>query len=727
MPPLNKKALRSPGAVFKMLETHATERLAQDATLEEAEGSQNQASSMRGKFHTFFQLCLKPQLDPRSRDSKELFLLSRVLDLLKQGALDQLADVLASRMMAVETASKQGWATARFLEVLDEGDETSTPPHILLAAQRHSRLVEKAGGLVRRLGIRRSTKRKSKGEQRKREKRQGKRKRWKECLGRMVGRSSKRRRTKPWEEGEREGCMTRRGEAPSLGNACSGISIPCELAAGRPAPATRLTDMVQYQLSAGEIAPCDPIQGVAAHEEGQCGTTNLEGIETTLLEFRSGGAGDSLSGCPLNRPDWLATLEQTNDLVSLCIALARGLSRGFIPEVSLLCAEPSRLAGRKSRSGELFPLPVIIPDDIMMDGDETTAEERFRLSVRWWTALGCASINALYKCPRQGFSRRPGKVHTCALRDMEDKVERFLKGEKPMGTTFEEVVADVKCKRVSYAGEEISQPYPLSVSQITKGLPPVGHGASIPVCPFLRGRTRYLMENPLESLLEVSERGATPVTARVHTKRGEELSVFNLLQERGITEWVTEDTAYRDERGTYLSGIFGVIKPNKFTSEGLPVLRVITNLIPANGLFSVLRGDIDFLPNATEWLPMAVAEGEQVVMNQADMQSAFYLFAIPSQWYPFFCLNFTVKGSEIGKEPHMVYRPAIKVLPMGWSSSVGVMQQISGEILLSHGLPPELELRKSGSLPLWFTQVMEATTPTRLVASLFGQLLFRRS
>ena len=144
---------------------------------------------------------------------------------------------------------------------------------------------------------------------------------------------------------------------------------------------------------------------------------------------------------------------------------------------------------------------------------------------------------------------------------MEDKVERFLRGEKPMGTTFEEVVADVKCKRASYAGEEISQPYPLSVSQIIKGLPPVGHGASIPVCPFLRGRTRYLMENPLESLLEVSERGATPVTARVHTKRGEELSVFNLLQERGITEWVTEDTAYRDERGTYLSGIFGVIKP----------------------------------------------------------------------------------------------------------------------------------------------------------------------
>jgi hypothetical protein len=48
--------------------------------------------------------------------------------------------------MAVETAGKQGWNTARYLEVLDEGDESSAPAHVLLAAQKHCRLVEKAGG-----------------------------------------------------------------------------------------------------------------------------------------------------------------------------------------------------------------------------------------------------------------------------------------------------------------------------------------------------------------------------------------------------------------------------------------------------------------------------------------------------------------------------------------------------------------------------------------------------
>ena len=60
-------------------------------------------------------------------------------------------------------------------------------------------------------------------------------------------------------------------------------------------------------------------------------------------------------------------------------------------------------------------------------------------------------------------------------------------------------------------------------------------------------------------------------------KNGEELPVFNLLHERGIIAWVQEETAFKDERGTYLSGIFGVIKANKFTDDGQPILRVITH------------------------------------------------------------------------------------------------------------------------------------------------------
>ena len=145
LPPLKKKSKKSPGSVFRLLENQAVEALSQDGVLEEgyAAGS---SLDQRPKLHTYFQLALRPSLDPRSRDCKELGLVARALDLLRAGRLEELADLLAARMIAIDTATRQGWATARHLEVFG-GDEVATvPPHILLSAQRYNRQVEKAGG-----------------------------------------------------------------------------------------------------------------------------------------------------------------------------------------------------------------------------------------------------------------------------------------------------------------------------------------------------------------------------------------------------------------------------------------------------------------------------------------------------------------------------------------------------------------------------------------------------
>ena len=402
----------------------------------------------------------------------------------------------------------------------------------------------------------------------------------------------------------------------------------------------------------------------------------------------------------------------TTDLVEMGCLLAWGYISGLIPELNLR-AEPARLPTARKRSGELFPLPVLAPSLDELGDDGSTTEQRFELSVRCWVAIGCAATNVLYQCQQSGCGRKPGKVHVRALEDMSNKVRRFLCGVEVSEGSFATAVEELKTKRVSYSGEEISQPHPLSVRQIIKGLPPIGHGGSIPILPFLKGYTRYMVENPLEALLPESERGASPVSARVHIKKGEEIEVFKLLTERGITTWVPEETAFSDHRGTYLSGLFGVIKAGKFTDQQEPVLRVITNLIPTNGLFTVLRGDVDLLPTATGWIPILLESGDVITLSQADMASAFYLFAIPEQWFPFFCLNFLVDGEVIGLQSGKKFRPTIRVLPMGWSSSVGLMQQISREILLGHGLPPELEFRKTGPVPLWFAQVVEQASPTR--------------
>ena len=314
----------------------------------------------------------------------------------------------------------------------------------------------------------------------------------------------------------------------------------------------------------------------------------------------------------------------------------------------------------------------------------------------------CAQLRLIHcmDCQELADGEKKGKVHRAMFEALESRIRRMISGCCPTSVSFESIREDIKAKRISYTGEEISQPISLTVEQIEKGLPPVGHGGSVPMLPFLKGRTRFLVENPLESLLPAGERLTAPAKAKVRIKRGEELNVFKCLERRGVIEWISAKTVFNDGGTDFLNGMFGVEKPHKFTSSGLPVLRVIMNLVPVNALFRVIAGDITSLPAATLWLPLALSDG----MSQGDMSSAFYLFDMPPCWRPSMCFNYAAPGHLVGKDTADLFRPSCKVLPMGWNFSVGLMQAILREVLLSHGIPAGLELRKSASLPTWFTQ-----------------------
>eukprot|EP00435_Cladocopium_sp_Y103_P002400 s3186_g1.t1 len=144
LPPLKRKSQKHPGSVLKLVEQQAFDFLAQDGILHEDDEASGVNS--KPKLFTYYQLGLKPALDPKSRDAKELGLLCKALDALRDGRLDQLGDLLAARLIAVDTATRQGWATARHLEICTGEEEGVAPAHLLLQAQKHGRQVEKAGG-----------------------------------------------------------------------------------------------------------------------------------------------------------------------------------------------------------------------------------------------------------------------------------------------------------------------------------------------------------------------------------------------------------------------------------------------------------------------------------------------------------------------------------------------------------------------------------------------------
>lgn len=141
LPPLKRKSNRRPGSVLRMLEHQAFEFLQQDGVVGEHE--ENGDGPTRPKLYTYYQLALRPGLDPKSRDSKELALLCKGLDLLRAGNLEVLADLLAARLIAVETATRQGWATARHLEIHTGEDEETAPAHLLLAAHLEDLTIHK--------------------------------------------------------------------------------------------------------------------------------------------------------------------------------------------------------------------------------------------------------------------------------------------------------------------------------------------------------------------------------------------------------------------------------------------------------------------------------------------------------------------------------------------------------------------------------------------------------
>eukprot|EP00435_Cladocopium_sp_Y103_P054012 s1016_g17.t1 len=183
--------------------------------------------------------------------------------------------------------------------------------------------------------------------------------------------------------------------------------------------------------------PSDPSCGKSAEEGCSLHVEAQEASTVSPVSTDLGKAGARTPRYPGSRLEWLAKLETSRSMAELGIALAWGYKQGFLTELDLR-AEPLQPPVRKQRTGELFPLPVLIPEGVQLDGDDQTADERARLSVRCWVALGCAAVNVLYRAPRQGIGRVPGKV---AQRSSSTKawwqvyLDNFLSGEKHDGTS----------------------------------------------------------------------------------------------------------------------------------------------------------------------------------------------------------------------------------------------------------------------------------------------------
>eukprot|EP00435_Cladocopium_sp_Y103_P049961 s280_g15.t1 len=348
----------------------------------------------------------------------------------------------------------------------------------------------------------------------------------------------------------------------------------------------------------------------------------------------------------------------------------------------------------------IFPLPVVFQERGCASIDDGAA------AVQAWLNLLCLALNQLAGCKKKPPTHRKSAQVTRVLEALENRVRRFLRLFSPLSLDPLSVWKDLKEKKVSYDGEEFAEPGELTLEQILKSLPPEGHGGSVDLVPLLVGRARFLVENPREVLLPPEEKEPGPNIGRVHIKKGEELAVWQLLEARGVITWLPLEEIHCDSGGAYLSGLFGVPKSGRFTDSGLPLLRVIMNLKPINRALRIIQGDIAELPCAGKWMQLVLEEGECLEISQADMSSAFYLFSLPKAWWPMLGFNAKFKASALGRPGSGTFVPCCRVLPMGWASSVGLMQMASRELISRINIQGPEELRQQLRAPPWFVDTL---------------------
>ena len=289
---------------------------------------------------------------------------------------------------------------------------------------------------------------------------------------------------------------------------------------------------------------------------------------------------------------------------------------------------------------------------------------------------------------------------------LRKSVKRTLSQDGTVERSVGQVEKELSSRFLSYTGEEIPKLEILSIAQVEPSLPPVSHGGAINARDWVEGRTKKFLEHPEACVREVGDdEGLPKLQARVHIDSEDRVGLAKLLVDRGICGWTEESQVFRFNGEKVLNGMFGVPKPSTL-SDGRPVLRLIMNLIPSNAVMQQMQGSVMELPMVTQYLSITLEEDEKLLMSQSDMTAAFYLFGLGEAWMRYLCFNLVVDGSEIGMTGGKSFYLSCKVLPMGWSSAVSVMQEISQNLLFCFGLPREQQVRKTRGLPLWLCNTM---------------------
>ena len=384
-----------------------------------------------------------------------------------------------------------------------------------------------------------------------------------------------------------------------------------------------------------------------------------------------------------------------------------GFPKGIL---ELVAAKTKGIAPRKKgasfplREGELSALVSAMSSFTLMAA--TAPENVEEWATDAWRFLVFGSLNFLHSGSAGLAPGRWSASDRTVAATVGDAAFRRMAHDHEGVMTLSEWEKDVGGKLVGYGGEEISRCFELSLDQVLPSLPLQEHGGSIEAIDWVGHRTRRFLLDPKLVLKEPSEVTLPRMPGKIHMKASDRVAIGNELIARNICEWIDVDQVYRVGGVPVLNGLFGVEKASKL-ADGRAVLRLIMNLTGSNSTQDQLEGTTFSLPSITSWQSIFLEGDQTLALHQSDMSSAFYLFRLPRVWLPYLAFAVVVPGSDIDRDPRKKFALACKVLPMGWLSSVGIMQEISENILKRRSISRAGQVAKMKPLPHWFNEVLE--------------------
>lgn len=106
-------------------------------------GSEDATSGV--KLTSYFNIIVKPNIGGgHVAQKREMHLLSLALDMLRQGDLSGVGDLLAARFLAChQSVLDQNWSAARRLELVPFDENTAASPAVILQARKHAALANR--------------------------------------------------------------------------------------------------------------------------------------------------------------------------------------------------------------------------------------------------------------------------------------------------------------------------------------------------------------------------------------------------------------------------------------------------------------------------------------------------------------------------------------------------------------------------------------------------------